>query len=169
MNTFINNLKAFYLAFRTFVATLSDIVPPPAYQQDPATLHMNQPIPPENPDVLVAWDTKENCRHNVRVICDLEGMTEQQKDDISKTIHCESDYNPNCVHPNYVNGQISSTDFGIAQVNSFWHIGPAKDFPSPEYVIANPEECVRWMCKNWKTGANMWVCHLRGLFEHYTA
>ncbi len=126
-------------------------------------------MPPQNVDVLGPWDTKENCRKNVRVVCDLMGMTEQQKDDISKTVHCESDYNPNCVHPNYVNGQISSTDYGIAQVNSYWHIGPAKDFPSAEYVIANPEECIRWMCKNWTTGANMWVCHLRGMYEHYSA
>ena len=123
-----------------------------------------------NPDALLPWDTADNCRHNVRAICDLEGLTEVQKDNLSKTIHCESNYNPACVHPNTFNGKVSTTDYGICQINDYWHIGPGKDFPSSEYVLQNPEACVRWMCNQWKAGnANAWVCHSKGLFNNYSA
>ncbi len=142
-------------------------------ETDPRTLPMNQdPIPPvvPNPDVLGPWDTPANCRHNVRVIADMEGLTVDKKDDFSKTIHCESNYNPKCIHPNIVNGHVSSTDFGIAQINDYWHIGPGKDFPSSDYVLNNPEACVRWMAKQWLAGnGRLWVCKLKNLNLHYSA
>lgn len=128
-------------------------------------------VPPVvNVDTLVAWTGQENCRHNVRVLCDLEGLTVAQKDDLSSTVHCESDYNPKCVHPNVVNGKTASTDYGICQINDYFHIGEGKDFPSVEYVLDNPEACVRWMCKQWLAGnGRLWVCKLRNLNSNYTS
>ena len=123
----------------------------------------------ENPDILLPWEGEENCRHNVRVICDLEGLLFAEKNALSQTVHCESNYNPACVHENIVNGKVSSTDFGIAQINDFWHIGTGKDFPSSQYVLENPEACIRWMCKQWLAGnSNAWVCHLKSLYLNYT-
>ncbi len=137
---------------------------------------MNQePITPPitiapNPDILVVWDTKENCRHNVRVIADFEGLTLNQKNFLSMTVHCESNYNPKCVHPNVVNGKTTSTDYGIAQINDFYHIGPGKDFPSVDFVLNNPEACMRWMARNFKNGhASLWVCASKGLYTQYSA
>lgn len=125
---------------------------------------------PMNPDTLTTWDTPANCRHNVRVIADLEGLTTQQKIDLSSTVHCESNYNPSCVHPNIVNGAVSSTDYGICQINDYWHIGPGKDFPSSQYVLQNPEACVRWMARQFKAGnARAWVCYLKGMYLNYSA
>jgi hypothetical protein len=132
----------------------------------PPTPPVALPTPPQAYD----WSTPEAARHSVRVICDEEGLTWQQKEDLSRTVHCESNYNPKCVHPNMVNGKLSTTDYGIAQINDFWHIGPGKDFLSSQYVLDNPEVCIRWMCKQFLAGnARAWVCHLKGLSQHYSA
>jgi hypothetical protein len=142
--------------------------PQPTPQPEPVA-QPSEPVTPVVAQNLLLWDTFENRRHSVRVICDEEGLTWQQKQDLSATVHCESDYNPACVHPNIVNGKVSSTDYGIAQINDYWHIGPGKDFPSKEYVLENPEACIRWMCRQWKAGnARAWVCYLKGLSTHYT-
>ena len=126
--------------------------------------------PTPNIDTLVAWTGTENCRHNVRVLCDLEGLDEATKDALSQTIHCESGYNTQAVNKNMVNGKLSSTDWGICQINDYWHIGPGKDFESVDYVLQNPEACVRWMINQWKAGnANAWVCHLKGMYLNYSA
>lgn len=136
---------------------------------------MPAPYPPspdsQNPDALFAdWSIKENARHNVRAICDQEELTEQQKNDLSKTVHCESNYEISIVHPNIVNGIVTSTDYGIAQINDYWHIGLGKDFPSSQYVLENPEACIRWMARQWKAGnAKAWVCYLKGMYENYSS
>ena len=159
-----------------FLAELAEATfPRPAYDTHPEELPMNQPIkvtpvvlPPEAPKYL--WDTKENCRHSIRVICDEMGLTTELKNKVSQVLHCESNWNPKCVHPNVVNGEITSTDFGIAQINDYWHIGPHKDFPSSDFVLNNPETCVRWMCKQALAGnLKLWVCYSKGMYKSYAA
>lgn len=141
------------------------------------------PVASPDPDALLPWDTQANCRHNVRALCDLEGLTFEQKNELSSTVHCESDYDPsivmyNCEHGFVrstaynpaIHGAIMSEDVGIAQINSYWHIGPDKDFPSKEYVLNNPEACIRWTCKQWKAGrSKMWVCRLKNLYINYSS
>lgn len=153
--------------------------------QDPLTLPMNQPTPPIVPtpdlDALLPWNTQENCRHNVRAIADLEGLTVAQKDDFSRTLHCESDYDNtvvmfNCEHgfvrsTQYnpqIHGQVLSKDIGICQINSYWHIGPGKDFPSEDYVLQNPEAVVRWSAQVFKISPQTWVCRAKGAYIHYS-
>jgi len=146
-----------------FTELLEEIFKKPVYATDP--MPTPQPI---DPDALLSWDTKENCRHNVRALCDLEGLTVDQKNDFSRTIHCESDYNPECVHPNIVNGHVSSTDYGIAQINDYWHIGPGKDFATIADAM-NPENAIRWACRQWKAGnGKLWVCKLKNLNLNYS-
>jgi C-type lysozyme/alpha-lactalbumin family len=129
----------------------------------------NSPQPSATPPAYL-WDTPANVRHSVRAICDEEGLTVDQKNALSSTVHCESDYNPKAIHPNVVSGKVGSTDYGLCQINDYWHIGPGKDFPSKDFVLDNPEKCVRWMCRQWLAGnANAWVCHLKGLYENYAA
>lgn len=137
---------------------------------------MNTPdTPPEAPIAPVEppkylWDTTEHARHSVRLICDEEGLSVKEKNDLSATIHCESNYNPKCIHKNLVNGKVQTTDFGICQVNDYWHIGPGKDFPSVDYVLNNPDACVRWMCKQWRMGrGKLWVCYLKNMYKNYSA
>jgi hypothetical protein len=156
LSTLVAQLKLMLVALGIIKSMENETVPPV--------------VSPANVDTLVPWTGTENCRHNVRVLCDLEGLTEQQKDDLSATVHCESNYNPACVHPNIVNGKTASTDYGICQINDYWHIGEGKDFPSSDYVLQNPDACVRWMCQQWKAGnANAWVCHLKGLYLNYSS
>lgn len=147
---------------------LENLFPPPAYDKPPQELSMNQetPITAPNPDALLPWDTPANCRHNVRAIADLEGLTLAQKDDLSRTLHCESNYNPRCVHPNIVNGKITSTDYGICQWNDWFH---GKEI-TPDEALNNPEKAVRLMCQYVRAGRiSQWVCYSRGLYKEYSA
>ncbi len=155
---------------------LLNFIPDP--ETDPKTLPMNQHQEPIQPPIVIAppappkyfWDTPTDCRHSVRVICDEEGLTVEEKNLLSATLHCESNYNPQCVHPNVVNGKVTSTDYGICQINDYYHIGLGKDFPSADYVLHNPEACVRWMCKQWKAGlGRLWICYSKGLYQQYSS
>ena len=115
------------------------------------------------------WSTPEAARHAIRTICDEEGLTVKQKNDLSATVHCESGYK-NLIHPNMVNGKVSTTDFGYFMINDWWHIGKGKDFPSTDYVMQNPEAVCRWMCRQWKAGnAKAWVCYQKGMYLSYTS
>lgn len=130
-------------------------------------------MPPKavlNPSAPYDWSTPESSRHSLRVICDEEGLTVEQKNLMSQTLHCESGYNNATVHPNLnMHGLVTSTDYGICQINDHYHIGAGKDFPSVEYVHDNPEAVVRWMCKMVKARKlNLWVCYDAGLYKRYT-
>ena len=132
-----------------------------------------QPVPPPVVPPVVApkyeWSTPEKVRKSFRMICDEEGMTVEQKNLMCQVIHCESGFNPQCVHPNLVDGKVSSVDYSTFQINSYWHIGKGKDFPSVEYVMTHQEEVARWMCKMVKAGKlNLWVCFSGGFFKNYT-
>ena len=143
---------------------------------------MNQePVIP-NPDTLGPWDTPANCRHKVRVIADLEGLTVAQKNSFSQTIRCESGYNPtivmfNCekgfvrstAYNEAIHGAVLSKDVGLYQINTYWHIGPGKDFPSEDYVLQNPEACGRWAARVFKSSPRVWVCFNKALYTQYSA
>lgn len=127
---------------------------------------------PEPVQPKYLWDNPVNIRHSVRVICDEEGLTLEQKNSMCATIGGESGWKINIVHPNYVirNGvkTVSSIDFGVCQINDYYHIGKGKDFPSSNYVLNNPEACVRWMCKLWKAGQrNLWIAYKSGSYKKY--
>lgn len=139
-----------------------------------APITLPEPITPTitptpMPTTTYDFSTPEKARHAIRTICDEEGLTVDQKNHLSQTVHCESGYK-NIVHPNIVNGKVSTTDFGYFQINDFWHIGKGKDFTSTDYVMNNPEAVCRWMCQQWKAGnAKAWVCFSKGLYLQYTA
>ena len=124
-----------------------------------------------NPDVLVAWDAPADCRHNVRVICDLVGLTLDQKNILTACVADESGFltNPRPNRNKDKNGVVWSTDYGIVQVNDYFHIGPGKDFPSVQYVLDNPEACVRWMAEYYKTHGNLnaWASYTSGVYKNY--
>ncbi len=123
-----------------------------------------------NPDALLAWDTIEGAHHNVRAICDLVGLTFDQKQILTACVKVESGFDINAVHINRDGrGHILSTDYGIVQINDYYHIGAGKEFPTIEYVLANPEDCVRWMCTYYKTHGNLaaWVSCTSGAFKQW--
>lgn len=111
------------------------------------------------------WSTQEKARHSVRVICDEEGLTVKDKNDLCATVGGESGWRPEAIGKINFDG---TRDYGIVQVNEKYWIGKDKLFPSTDYVLNNPEVCVRWMCKQWKAGnKNWWYAYKNGSYKKY--
>lgn len=115
------------------------------------------------------WADKAHARHNVRAICDLEGLTLDQKNTLTATLAVESGFDTHATHPNYAfhaSGvrYLASTDFGICQWNDFYH---GKEI-TPDEALNNPDKAVRLMCQYWKKGLmSQWVAYSSGLYKHY--
>lgn len=136
-----------------------------------------EPLPePEAPVVVVPpkpvgllWGTQKEAWHSVRVLCDEAGLTYAQKNIVCACVYQESGFLTN-PKPNQnkdpKTGHVWSTDYGIAQVNDYWHIGPGKTFPSVQYVLDNPEKVMRWMISVMKkTGAlQPWSSYVTGAY-----
>lgn len=129
-----------------------------------------------NIDTLTTWDTSENNRHNVRVLCDLSGLDLHSKNIITACVEQESNfynYLPITNQPvKHVNlnrdGTVASTDWGIVQINDYYHIGIGKDFPSVEYVMQNPDKCVQFMIDCYKEGKLfLWSSYKTGAYLRY--
>lgn len=117
----------------------------------------------EQPKYL--WDTPVLARHSVRVICDEEKLTVGQKNTLCATVGAESGWNPKAIGKPNSNG---TRDWGIVQVNDRIWIGAGKQFPTTAFVLANPEACVRWMCKQWKAGhQSYWAAYANGSFTKF--
>jgi hypothetical protein len=118
-----------------------------------------------NPDALLPWTTPENCRHNVRALADLEGLTQAEKNVMSMVIHCESGYFIHAKHPNLFNRKQMSCDYGICQWNDKYHGGEI----TPDEAMNDPEKAVRLMCQYMKKGLiKQWVCYSSGMYKRYT-
>ncbi len=130
-------------------------------------------VPPYVPSAVVKpkydWSFPSKVKHSVRVICDEEGLTLEQKNTLCATIQCESNFNTKAVNKNYItlsNGTkvLASTDFGICQWNDYWH---GKEI-TPDEAVNNPEKAVRLMCAYWKRGQRkLWVCYSKGMYKKY--
>jgi len=115
------------------------------------------------------WDTPKHNWHNVRVLCDKANLTYQEKNIISACIYQESRFNNNVVHRNMDKKMNTiSIDYGIVQVNDYWHIGIGKAFPSIQYVKDNPDKCVQWMINMYKVGKlKMWTSYSSGAYKKW--
>lgn len=122
------------------------------------------------PPVLL-WDTPEHARYSVRVLCDRAGLSFDEKAIICACIYQESQFNNNAVCRNRnAKGDIISSDWGLVQVNDYWHIGPGKSFPSVAWVVAHPEEMVNWMISMYKKGnLKLWVSYSSGAYKKHLA
>lgn len=136
----------------------------------------NLPImTPNEPQVLspqsipkYLWDNFANSRHSVRVICDEEKLTLQEKNLICAVIQQESNFNNRAKCENKKSGKVWSTDWGICQINDHYHIGIGKSFPSVEYVLSNPDKVVRFMIKMYRAGRlNLWVAFSSGAYKKF--
>lgn len=148
-----------------------------------------QSTPAANPDTLLPWEFNvlgsENNRHNVRVLCDLGGLNTSQKNTLTACVRDESNFDTGAVHKNYVITKVtemvdgkpvetlvrtlSTTDYGIVQINDFWHIGPGKDFSSSDYVLTHPLECIQFMVDYYKQYGhlNAWCSFTSGAYKEY--
>ncbi len=142
-------------------------MPSPVPQDDPVAVPAPnvQPEPVLEPTALL-WDTAENARHSLRVICDQEGLTVDQKNLMSQVVHCESGYYIHATHPNLYNDKQVSCDYGICQWNDKYHGAEI----TPDEAMNNPEKAIRLMCHYVKSGRiTQWVCFSAGLYKKYTA
>lgn len=127
------------------------------------------PMLPVNPDILSPWDIPANCRHNVRVLCDLSGLTLEEKNILTACIARESgfDNSAKCFNKDKT-GAVWSTDWGIVQCNDWFWIGEGKRYPSVEYVLANQQVMVQWMIDCLKAGKlSMWSSYSTGAYKRY--
>ena len=127
-----------------------------------------KPVPPAPPKYL--FDTVQNARHSIRVICDEMNLTLYQKNVITACIEQESGFKNWAVNKNIRNGKVSSTDWGICQINDTpgWHIGPGLTFPSVEFLLAHPEDAVRYMVRMMRAGKlDLWVSYSSGAYLKY--
>lgn len=138
--------------------------------QTPITEELPVKATPTNPDVLGPWDSQKHNYHNVRVLCDLSGLSLEEKNLICSCVYQESEFfnylpNGNPVEHKNLNkdGSVSSTDFGIAQINDWWHVIEYKDFPSTEYILANPDKAIQFMIDKYKAGQlSQWSSYATG-------
>ncbi len=103
-------------------------------------------------------------RHSVKVICDQEGLSLKDKNEMCATIQAESNFNTHAKNENKVNGKVVSTDWGICQWNDYYHGTEI----TPDEAVNNPEKAVRLMCAYWKRGqGNLWVGYSSGNYKKY--
>lgn len=149
--------------------------PTPAPAPEPHT-------PPELPQKAPAllWDTPEQARHSARVIMDEEGITHDSmtidgrkyraKDVLCAVIQGESGFKRNAKNENKdpKTGKVMSTDWGLCQINDWFHIGPGKRFASVEQVLNQPELSVRFMVRCYKGGRlYWWIAYKNGSYKKY--
>lgn len=102
-------------------------------------------------------------------LCAQVGLDAANTQILIACIMVESGFNRSAINLNRdATGAVTSIDYGIIQVNDFFHIAPDKDFPSPEYVLSNPDACVKWMAQMFKEGKqNLWSSFVSGAYKQY--
>lgn len=156
----------------------------------------SEPVAPNPDALAPDWGSQERAYHNTRVLCDLAGLPTSKtiavngayfapKDIICACLYEESEFlnyyssGQPVTHQNYKqddegrlildehgNKILLSTDFGLVQINDFWHIGPGKDFPSVAFVLANPDKAVEFMIEMYKAEKlGLWVSYSSGDYK----
>lgn len=128
-------------------------------------------VPPTVPESeVLKWSTPKEAFHSTRVIADEMGLTLVQKNVLCACLFQESRFDNNAVCLNRdKSGRVWSRDISLVQVNTYFHIGPGKEFPSEDYVLSHPEACVRWMAGILKRtgGLAPWVSWSSGAYRRW--
>lgn len=133
-----------------------------------APIVVTTPFPePVAPKYL--WDTQRNTAHSVRVICDDEGLNFANKDIITAVVAGESEFKNTAINRNRNSaGVVTSTDWGVCQINDYWHVGKGKEFSSVDEILTKPEKAVRFMIRMSKAGKlNLWIAYKNGSYKKY--
>lgn len=159
----------------------------PQQTQDASPTIPPAPTPSEAPSAKYDWSNHDAARHSARLICDEEGLSLLHNVDVDGTLYMLKDILCACIeqesgfrnlkldgtptrHVNYESDgvTVSSTDWGICQINDYFHIGPGKDFPSVAYVVANPDAAVRFMARMFNAGkASLWSSYASGAYKQW--
>lgn len=144
---------------------------------------VSPPVPPSAPlppkpitmptigvtDLYDDWSKPKNAYHNVRVLCDRANLSLDEKNLICACVYQESTFLNSAINRNKDKaGNVTSTDWGIAQVNDYFHIGKGKDFPIVEYVVNNPQHVIEWMIGMYKQGQlYQWSSYRYGAYKQW--
>ncbi len=137
----------------------------------PVVPEVPKPMEPAPPPVeILLWDTPKEAWHSTRVLCDRADLTYTQKNTLCACVYQESRFlrNPK-PNKNIRDGVVWSTDFGIVQVNDYFHIGIGKKFPSVQYVLDNPQKCIQWMIDTYRTTGKLqpWSSWVSGVYKQW--
>jgi hypothetical protein len=145
----------------------------PQEAQNAPTSPVPAPAAPSEPD----FSTPQAAFHSARVICDDVGLSYDQKNILCACLYQESRFmNRHSDGTPVINqnkdpktGAVWSTDYGIGQVNDYYHIGQGKDFPTVDYVMDHPEAVVRWMAEIMKTTGKLaaWSSYASGAYKQW--
>lgn len=132
----------------------------------PSTDHSVTEIPVVQ---TLQWDTPKQAYHATRVTCDEMGLSVGEKNIICACIYQESQFNNEAVGRNRNSkGEVTSTDWGLVQINDYFNIGTGKPFPTVKYVLDNPEACVRWMIAQYRAGhLYLWSSYKFGAYKKW--
>lgn len=152
---------------------------PEPQKAEPAPSPLPPVATPTAPPAAFQWDTAKHAYHSVRVICDEMGLSVEQKNVLCACIYQESTFLnyrapgvPTTNKNRRPDGTLSSTDWGICQINDTkgWHIGPGLSFPSVQDVLDNPEKAVRYMVRMYKAGKlGLWSSFKFGHYKKWLA
>lgn len=115
------------------------------------------------------WDTPKHIYHAVRVTCDLNDLSVAEKNLLCECLYQESRFNNAAINHNRNSaGAVLSTDYGLCQINDYYHIGTGKDFPNVAFVIDNPDKVFEWMIGMYKHGMlKQWVSYSSGEYKQW--
>lgn len=175
--TIKKTITEFLIAFMSNLVNLfkkkqesSPVAPTPV----PTPAPVPEPVKPK-----YDWSDAAKSKNSVRIICDEEGLSSQSMnidgvqyktvDVICAVIQQESQFNNKAINKNRnAQGVVLSTDWGICQINDYYHVGPGKAFSSVPDIVDNPDKAVRFMIKMHKQRLlKLWVAYSSGAFKKY--
>jgi len=132
-----------------------------------------QPPPPQPPPEVhddsepLLWTTQKQAWHSVRVICDRLGLSYEDKNLICACIYQESRFFNTAINRNKnKKGEVTSTDWGICQINDYFQVGPGKPFTSADDIVQNPEKAVKFMIAMFNVNElKLWVSYSSGAYK----
>lgn len=140
------------------------------YQKHPEYIVENHEIASPEPQNAPSydWSTRDKARYSCRVIMDTYGLRWIEKDLLCAVIEAESGFKINAKNENKKGGKVLSTDWGICQINDFYHIGKGKYFASVEEVLMKPEKSVQFMIEQYNAGhLDWWIAYKSGAFRKF--
>lgn len=186
----INIVRRFIDVFRTAKLPFSWLVAVLENFLNPRTTGMVIPDGEELPDLdavgaispqrltellsTMRWETKQQIRRNVRVLCDEFALSYARKNDLCACIRQESQWLPRIVSRPNKNG---TRDWGLVQVNDgtnskgvpFW-IGKGAYFTSTDEVLNDTAKSAIFMIKLFKAGyMRYWSSWNSGAYKKWLA
>ena len=138
-------------------------VEPVAPVDKPVEKPVDKPVNP-----LGEWETPQKARHSARVVMDTYGLTWQEKNLLCAVIMAESGFDIKAKNYNKKGDKVVSVDWGLCQINDFYHIGKGKYFKSVDEVLNDPAKSVRFLVEQSRAGhLDWWIAYKNKSYMKY--